>query len=300
MPETLYVIGNGFDLYHEMKTSYSDFCRFVKRADSNVFYRIERYLPLFENWSNLEEALGSIDLDQIIDDASQVLMSYGAENWSDSGHHDYQYEIQQSVIAVSSQLVDHLQKWISQVPEPDISHLNESSFSFDSEAKFLNFNYTQTLQNSYRINTDRVLHIHGDVSFPILGHAWSPEDITPEWLSYSDEDMDTRVIEGNEILKPIFQETFKPTAEIIQENLLWFQSLKSIESIYVFGHSLSEVDSAYFHEIFRQVSSQKTIWNISYYHASELGSHKKFIKSLGVSASLVKYNQLSSYASQKT
>lgn len=300
MAHTLYLIGNGFDLHHRMKTRYSEFYRFVRATNPNVFFRIERYLPLYENWFNLEAALGSIDADHITEDASQFLMSYGAENWSDSGHHDYQYEIEQSVAAISSELLDLLQKWIFEVELPVVGNPEISFFTFEENSKFLNFNYTQTLEATYGQSPDKILHIHGSVSGepsdPILGHSCNPEEITPEWLSYSDENMDTRVIEGNEILKPCFEETFKPTDRIIETNILWFQALASIESIYVFGHSLSEVDSSYFYEICKHINTNNVVWHVSYYSAQELPSHMKFMSALGINSSLVEYNELADYA----
>lgn len=304
MSKTLYLIGNGFDLYHGMKTSYSDFCSFVKRKDSDVHRRVERFLSVEENWSDLEEALSTLDIDDVVDDASQFLMTYGADEWSDSGHHDYQYEIEQTVDAISSRLLELLIQWIGKVTPPLPSEIKHIKLSLDKDSQILNFNYTLTLQEAYGHDSNKIFHVHGNVlgnpSLPILGHSWNPEELTPEYLDYSDENMDSRVIEGNQILKPYFESTFKPTDSIIEENNSWFEQLKHTKSIYVWGHSLSDVDAAYFYEICRHINTDTVLWYISHHNPDSVASQKTFMERLGIRPNLVVYRRLSEFAKKPT
>lgn len=300
MFEKLYLIGNGFDLYHGLKTSYSHFCSFVKNEDSEVHRRVERFLSVEENWSDLEDALSTLDVDDVVEDASQFLMPYGADNWSDSGHHDYQYEIEQTVEALSSRLLDLLIQWIGEVTLPLPDEIKDIELPLDKDSQIMNFNYTLILQKAYGHDFEKIFHVHGNVlgnpCLPILGHSWNPDELTPKYLSYSDENMDSRVIEGNQILKPYFESTFKPTDSIIEENQAWFERLRQTKSIYVWGHSLSEVDAAYFYEIFRHINTDKVFWYISHHKPESVASQKAFMKRLGISPNLIVYRPLSDFA----
>ncbi len=101
----LYIIGNGFDLHHEIPSGYRDFKMFLQKEDQRLFELVEDYLPgIGEDWCDLESALGDIDIDHIIDSNSVFLPSYSAEDWSDSGHHDFEYEIDGIVQSLSATL----------------------------------------------------------------------------------------------------------------------------------------------------------------------------------------------------
>ncbi|OYY26063.1 MULTISPECIES: AbiH family protein [unclassified Acidovorax] len=55
----LYVIGNGFDLWHGIPSSYREFKSFVQEHDRDLFNAVENYLPAGKDWSDLESALAS-------------------------------------------------------------------------------------------------------------------------------------------------------------------------------------------------------------------------------------------------
>ncbi|TOO33607.1 AbiH family protein, partial [Vibrio parahaemolyticus] len=43
MPDTLYIIGNGFDLHHGMQTSYESFKLYLQRKHQFVFDTVEKF-----------------------------------------------------------------------------------------------------------------------------------------------------------------------------------------------------------------------------------------------------------------
>ena len=63
----LYIIGNGFDIHHKIKSKYSDFKNYVKEQDRNLFEALEKYFNSDELWSDFEETLAYINTDVIID-----------------------------------------------------------------------------------------------------------------------------------------------------------------------------------------------------------------------------------------
>ena len=62
----LYIIGNGFDLYHGLPTSYGHFSDYVKEHDNELAELVEKYYFHKINsdfWSDFEENLSGLDDD---------------------------------------------------------------------------------------------------------------------------------------------------------------------------------------------------------------------------------------------
>ena len=70
----LYMIGNGFDLWHGIPSNYREFESFVKEHDSDLFDAVETYLGAKKNWSDAHH------------------------------HHDFQYEVERVVERLSTTL----------------------------------------------------------------------------------------------------------------------------------------------------------------------------------------------------
>lgn len=266
MTKKLFIIGNGFDLYHGIDTSYYSFANYLKENDYRTYEIVEQYIiPEIDLWSDLEILLADIDTDSIIDNAEQYLISYADEEWSDSYHHDYEFEIEKICDAVSKDLLDNFSHWVRQIEIENFRRVHLKCI--DKNALFLNFNYTNTLQKIYSVSNDRILHIHGsamnDSSPLILGHGWQRKEY--ELLSRSnDENTDVRVAGGNELIDDLLSRTFKPTKKIICKNKAFFNRLHTVTEVFVLGHSLSEIDKPYFVEILKKVRPDAT-WTISYY-----------------------------------
>src|SRR5947209_7212449 len=142
MTETLYIIGNGFDLHHGIRSSYYAFGEYLKSHDRDTHSVVERHLGVDADfWAEFEERLADLDTDSVIDYASSWLESYGAEDWSDAYHHDYQYEIDRVVEAILA-LRLRFGEWIRQLRIPDPSEIARIRLPLDVSATYLNFNYT--------------------------------------------------------------------------------------------------------------------------------------------------------------
>jgi hypothetical protein len=262
----LFVIGNGFDLHHNIESKYSDFASYLERVDQRTFRIAEEYVvPDKDLWSVLEERLAEVDVDQIEDYAENFLASYGADDWSDSGHHDYEYEIEQICDAIAMTLRKHFADWVRTVAIP--TQIAVPVRCIDPNAVFLNFNYTPTLQRIYGISDDRILHIHGSAldstAEIILGHAWDRQ--ASELRSrFTDEDTDVRVAGGFELIDDLLAKTYKPTSEILARKTGFFDALSHVTEIFVLGHSLAQVDEPYFRAVLDGVNP-KAQWTISYY-----------------------------------
>jgi hypothetical protein len=296
MERALYIIGNGFDIHHGIASRFSDFKKHLRVHDHSLYDLVERFLPVRENWSDLEEALAGIDVDEIVDYASMFLMSYGAEDWSDAGHHDYQFEVEKIVEGLSSALKAAFSAWVVNLQIPSPCQVG-APLRINPMSAFLTFNYTDTLSAVYAIPDSHVLFIHGKAEDGpdglVLGHAWNPAEIPSLNDVPEPESMDTRVMEGNEIINDYFGETFKDTQTIIEANACFFHSLKDITCIYVLGHSLSQVDKEYFISVINTIDLKKVHWVVSYYGGTELESHRTAMKELGVDLNSVSFILLS-------
>jgi hypothetical protein len=263
----LYIIGNGFDLWHKIPCNYWQFKEFVRRRDPGLLKTVDSYLPADEYWSDLEASLAEIDLGSIIDDLGHFMMSYGADDWSDSGHHDFQYEVGRIVEWLSTDLRRQFGQWIRRLPIPTPMTASQRLQTIDPTAHFLSFNYTSTLRELYGVPDTHVLHIHGRADLPdddlVLGHAWNPQ----ERRSLNDrsdiEEIDTRLMEAHSILDRYFSKTFKPSGRLIQEHRPFFERLTDVEEIWVLGHSLSKVDEPYFRALLAIPSITAARWHVA-------------------------------------
>ncbi len=292
----LIIIGNGFDRHHGIPSKYSDFGAYLKTQDSTVYDLVEEYFqPDNDFWWEFETRLQDIDVDLILDHASNYLESYGADDWSDAYHHSYQWEIDNIVSGISSKMRNYFGNWIRSLPIPTASQIS-AAVQFPQNAKFLNFNYTETLEKTYGVNTGDIFHIHGCTnnqnSEIVLGHGFELSD-DERHARVVDEDTDVRVAEGLELIDQYFTDTFKPTDKIITDNQTYFQSLNNIDEIWILGHSLSDVDSPYFYEILKHINNSAVLWKISY-HRDQIQAMQR-ASSLGIDVSRAQFLPISKF-----
>lgn len=283
----LFIIGNGFDLFHGLPSRLNQFSEYLRSQDSSLHNIVEEYLHLEGNWNTLELSLADFDVDLAVDEASNFLQPYSVEDWSDAYHHDYQYELEKILSAISRDLKRHFTDWIYSL---DVKALSaKESFNITSSDIVLSFNYTDTLELLYNIDSKNILYIHGSRTTNqemILGHGWEPSTI-PNFNNISNpEDMDTRVMEGNELLNSYFTDTFKPTSKIIQDNQVFFNKLYAASQVVVIGHSLSIVDQSYFEEVVKK-TPRNMHWLVTYYNYEERHSIERDLKKLGI----INFNQ---------
>jgi hypothetical protein len=281
----LYLIGNGFDLWHGIPSSYRHFKDYVEAHDRELLRIAEAYLPAEEDWNDLESALAGVDVDCIIDDLEHFTSSYGADNWSDSGHHDFQVEVERVVENLSAGLRRQFATWIRQLSIPTTVPCRLKSF--DPTARFLSFNYTPTLRTLYGVPDTHVLHIHGRADLPdsdlILGHAWNPQTRQSLNDRPDTEELDARLVEALGLLDDYFSSTFKPSMRLIESHRPFFEQLDGVETVWVLGHSLSKVDAPYFEALLSAPGISKARWQIAYRLEEDDPSAKaKQLQALGV------------------
>ncbi|MBQ0687585.1 bacteriophage abortive infection AbiH family protein [Providencia rettgeri] len=264
----LYIIGNGFDIRHGLPTGYKHFKSYVAKNDQELYDSIEEYIPAGDEWNELESALGEIDYELILQNSEMFLASYNTDDWSDAYHHDYQYEVDKITRMLSARLKKQFADWVKGINIADADNSEQYIPPIPRESLYFSFNYTNTLQQIYAVPDEQIIHIHGNCSYDddlILGHSFRVEkSLNP----YIGPDQDTRIAEAYDSIDEYFGNTFKPSEDIIEEERVFFSSLKNVDEVIVLGHSLAEVDGKYFAEINKSIQ-ENARWIVALYRGEE-------------------------------
>jgi len=307
--KTLYVIGNGFDIYHNLDTRYQSFARFLAEQNNEIYELLLQYYALpditdpavtdeeYALWSRFEEALADLDYQSVLDDNSDYAASPGFGEWKDSQWHAYQIQMELIIKQLTTELIDAFSEFISQV---DYSVVQKNpALKFEKDGHYLNFNYTETLQCFYHVPDEKITYIHekaGQSSPLILGHGTDPENfVEPEekapvgltdeefenWREQKAEEWDFSTDSAKQEILHYYTTAFKNCEDIIIQKEKFFSSLAQVEKIIVLGHSLSAVDIKYFQKL-KAVTNSGVSWQVSYYGDYEKEQHMQTLINLGV------------------
>jgi hypothetical protein len=311
MAKTLYIIGNGFDIYHGLDTRYQFFAFYLQKNNSELYDLLVQYygLPDLDPhdpdskydplWSQFEKALAGLDVETVLDDNTNYLPDYGSDDFRDRDYHAFQIEMELIIDKLTKELFNAFKDFILSVQFPD--SIDSKYLAFKENAIFLNFNYTDTLEKYYGINRGKIIYIHGKAkeigTELVLGHGVDPstfKDDPPsppkglseeelfEWQQAQSDRHDFAYESGKEELYSYFYKSFKPTAEIIIEKAPFFASLRDVTDIYVLGHSIASVDQAYFHAVIQATADEIRPWYVSYHKDDEKDAKKVTLKQLGL------------------
>lgn len=114
------------------------------------------------------------------------------------------------------------------------------------------------------------------------GHAWHPQTRKSLNDRPDIEDIDTRLMEANGIIDDYFSATFKRSADLIAQHRGFFDALTDIEQVIVLGHSLSDVDAAYFMALLEQRCVAEAAWLIACRSPAEWPDKQTLLTRLGL------------------
>ncbi|AVO00891.1 bacteriophage abortive infection AbiH family protein [Staphylococcus simulans] len=226
----LYIIGNGFDIDHGIKSSYYDFKKYLKTSaddNANLFLNIleKSYTKDDDNlWKNLEENIGNLDLNSVIEESILNLIP---------------------AIEFTNYFSCFFKKWVNQI---DINVEAKAYLQklFDNQHDlFFTFNYTPTLEKLYNINEQNIKYIHvakkGD--FYEFGHKKNKKQNKISHINFG--------VNNN-----LEQQLVKDTENIFELNKNWFETLNNypINDIYFYGFSFASIDLIYIRNILAHLS----------------------------------------------
>ena len=158
---SLYVIGNGFDMLHGVRSSYYDFSRTLGKRSTVRFY-LEKYLKVDDLWADFEGALGKINIEAmcqpyIIDNFLDINGAYDEDAGAAEIYMSAEMAVE-PIISMSTELMDRFRKWIGNL------HTNTNDrplCNVIKGGKVLNFNYTEFVEDLYGVDGGNICYIHG-------------------------------------------------------------------------------------------------------------------------------------------
>lgn len=311
----LYLIGNGFDIHHNIPSRYSNFREWLEENDAELIENLRKYYDADDKewWNQFELELGHPDMTEYIENtAFENQPDFGSDDFRDRDYHAGQIAAEDEIGNLVAGIKGTFTDWVSSLPAPS----NGKKINIDKdEAFFINFNYTDTLQSLYNVKPNDILFIHGNVGYGtelILGHNrpydeidadYSPEIPTPpdnlsdeelaEWyeaMADTGEDYIHQSVRG-EVVSQIHR-LRKNTESIIKVNKDTFDSLKDVETIHIFGLSFSPVDVPYLDEIVSKVNTTTTKWEVSFFSDEDREKAESYFNQKGIKNDLVSFVKL--------
>lgn len=259
--DTLIITGNGFDIWQDLNTDYSQFKdHYLANRDSII-----KKSELTDNWELVSE-------DGTKTSVGDVEMIYGdpfnpheleAGFWNtfesslgrvDSERLNYFFgkdddglkKLGITIENAQSTLKEAFCDWIS-----TISIENKApKYHFGDNCLFINFNYTDTLEKRLGVPHENVFHIHGEAAQKdsiVFGHALHPQPPIEQLYNMGGRFRGLFFVEG--LLFGTDKHTYLHYMELLVFLARRGVRLTEIKNIYVLGHSFGSADLEYFEEL---------------------------------------------------
>lgn len=275
--KTLYIIGNGFDVAHNLGTSYGEFHDWL--MEKGYSYFVENMELFFSSWDreaqrdqlwyDFERAIGSCDFEEIYSmfaNQSREFYGEGYEYLRDIRNISDEHFSNPLIHEMPSLFID----WIKSI-NAKIANINPQELilqNVNNSDLFLNFNFTDTLEQAYGISSSRICHIHNRVSVgetPIVGHNTTFDISEPYDMTRAEREL-------KQSLADVLNRYMKNYKANIANNSGFYRQIdEQVTTLCFYGHSLGDIDLPYFKDIKKRVS-QNALW-FFYIYQGENGKH---------------------------
>lgn len=249
---TVFLIGNGFDIALGLKTSYRDFYQYYLQQPSNdsaiaaLKQTIQKH---YNDWADFEKEFG------------EYTARFSSLDEFDKVYDDVLSHIQTYINAENEKFKEILEKnyttnnfWTSLIfPDNFIREKRKLSTLFLDQVHtdIINFNYTTTINEFLKNITEKKsigpanrltefgahYHIHGILGRPLL---FGVNDITQ--IGYNAKQSDTLI--SSELVKPMFNQKLGYGTDEICTNII-----KEANLICIFGMSIGDTDKYWWEQI---------------------------------------------------
>ena len=272
MTEKLYIIGNGFDLHHGLKTSYIDFRDgYVKKRNPkmwNDFLDIYGDAPKQDDlwWKDFENMLGRVDYVHLEEDYYKLALAPS--------------RVQN---LLRNQLPPLFGYWINGI---DTNAKIDEALGINPDSMFFTFNYTLVLENTYKVPNSYIWHIHGSVKNSddiVIGHDLNEYKLFREFLEYQKvHNVKRKDIADN--IRQMTAEGAKCVRDRIKQHEDDFYRLyTNIKHFVAMGFSFNDIDMLYIEKIIavnRKIAD--TDWTVYWHEDGEEDSLRSKLKLLGI------------------
>lgn len=275
----LIICGNGFDMHHNLKTGYSEYKKYLQ---CNVPLLVEKFekFPWFPGkckndlWRDVENTL-ALNLQEMIE-------HFKAYYNDPDGVIEYETDFEDWTRFIYSFTGDEFYKWIS-TTDYNAAKAEDDLAELFSDAVFVTFNYTDTIERIYGVPNEKVLHLHGALSKvavencfgqsilpsfttieeaesyngPILESDKWNSDIIREEIQFGAPVVEANSLDSiveqiqHEDIQCLFRQLIDKTTKSIYKNLPILKAFlhgKEIDEIVIMGHSLMGADDLYYSE----------------------------------------------------
>lgn len=272
---TLVIVGNGFDIQNGLPTSYLNFHDQCNDLLDEHFVHFPDFFD-DQEWSKFEENLGLFDEDNFRESAAfEPIM----DDMIESSKHvnGYNDEISQKVDELVGDIESAFTAWIRGI---DVSQA-KAFMEFPKGFKFINFNYTSTLQDVYSVPDEDVLHIHGKARRDVIfGHGKGNGKQSSSMVTNDDKPW---FVESYQTLASVTDKFRKPVNKILEEHREHLEKYGDVAKIIVLGHSINEIDIPYFKCILNAYpDAEWRNWNHKGYENDGVSDTHDNLLSLGV------------------
>ncbi len=301
----LYIIGNGFDLMHGVKSSYYAFRDSLGKRNL-LRETLENYLTPDDIWADFENALAHFNI-------ASMSRQFMVDHWldwmdayeEDAGAAEFYISVEAAatpIQIVAQELPRRFRMWVESLSVGTEDRPLKKLFQ---NGKVLCFNYTEFVETLYGIPEQNVCYIHGcrrkkkyrPYDRLILGHVSGASEDAFDF----DDDSYLKIKDPyNQAMSQIAQdqalqliadydaELTKNCREMITVHTSFFSELNEIENIVVIGHSFSPVDWDYFTEVAANLSDYKnTHWYFGCHGLQDLNNLERLLKNLNIENSNV-------------
>ena len=305
--KSLVLIGNGFDLWQNLPTSYKAFGEYYEKNKDRIDKELKidnvtisgkdgtfsmNYFEMFYwfcAWDIMGMGVLSKQGNCYGEDYKLPQTPITAEFWSDFENYLYDLDVDyildafrehnkidldimlDNFLDLKSLLTEYLYQWINSVDIPYI----KSEYDFNN-CFFVNFNYTYTLRKRFGVNDALDYHIHGfcnNKASLCFGHTKEIEELE-EYYEY----------EAVDIIKDYLHSIYKNPKQNIKQLKKYTHNkninMSKIDTIYVLGHSFGMVDFEYFKFFAETFPNVK--WKISYHSGSDIVRIRSVLLKLGI------------------
>lgn len=303
----LFILGNGFDLAHCIESGYSDFKEHLSNKIKD-YYNVDGVSEYFKfqeipqlpelKIQTKNDVLADYDLEEqllywLIDDVAGVAEDKESMKWREFESYlgmihmekplkrwgiteENAMKIQQAVRDIGGIFF----RWINTINLSDKKPISDFKNLIGNDDLFLTFNYTETLENLYKIPQHNICYIHGkrvqnkeERDLKDMTHIGSKDS---ELIIGCDENLFSlsefmSMYDNEKIVKIMLSAAtslFKNTDYNILHNQPFFNELKNtdIQNIYSMGFSYSDVDMPYIQMICDLIKNSKNItWKFNDY-----------------------------------
>lgn len=284
--KNLYIIGNGFDLHHDIPCDFPSFMEWIKVHDARLFYKLNK---VYNNdawkkdwWSDFENSLAQLDISYYANNRGNMYDPEYIKDGSIDEKNEYaSNKVAEEFSVIKDSLRTDLQKWLV---EKYAECNNDKRIQIQRENSiFLSFNYTKTLEEIYGVDPKQIYHIHGlidDKNSLIFGHGMGKEELNdilecqkPRVTGeFSHNGLKTKlnyiIPEHKKLATLRAKESIlslrKDVDGCIEKKRRFFDEILDVQMIYVYGFSFLPIDMTYLEKIIRRTKPE-THWVISWY-----------------------------------